>query len=146
MGGTRFNRDGNGNFVSEQYYTNGGGGDLSPYEARPSYQDGIAGIVGTQRGYPDVASNYCCAGIYLNGSWHSVGGTSWSSPTFAGIVNAAGSQQQSSRAQLTMMYNELANPTQYAAYFNDIKTGDSRCKTGWDLCTGIGSPKTYVGK
>jgi len=146
VGGTRFNRDGSGNFVSEQYYTNGGGGDISPYEPRPSYQDGIAGIVGTQRGYPDVASNYCCAAIYVNGSWRSVGGTSWSSPTFAGIVNAAGSLQPSSLAELTMFYNELANPTQYAAYWNDITTGDSRCKVGWDLCTGIGSPKTYGGK
>jgi subtilase family serine protease len=146
VGGTRFNRDGSGNFVSEQYYTGGGGGDISPYEPRPSYQDGIAGIVGTQRGYPDVASDYCCAAIYVQGHWTSVGGTSWSSPTFAGIVNAAGSLQPSSAAELTMFYNELANPTQYAAYWNDITTGDQRCKTGWDLCTGIGSPKTYGGK
>lgn len=146
VGGTRFNRDGNGNFVSEQYYTGGGGGDLSPYEPRPSYQDGIAGIVGNARGYPDVASDYCCANIYVNGSWTTVGGTSWSSPTFAGIVNAAGSLQTSSAAQLTLMYNELADPVKYALYFNDITTGDSRCKTGWDLCTGIGSPKTYGGK
>jgi kumamolisin len=146
VGGTRFNRDGSGNFTSEQYYSGGGGGDISPYEPRPSYQDGIAGIVGNFRGYPDVASDYCCAAIYVRGSWTSVGGTSWSSPTFAGIVNAAGSLQPSSLAELTLMYNELANPTQYAAYFNDITTGDSRCTTGWDLCTGIGSPKTYVGK
>ena len=46
VGGTRFNRDGSGNFTSEQYYTGGGGGDISPYEPRPSYQDGIASIVG----------------------------------------------------------------------------------------------------
>jgi hypothetical protein len=61
-------------------------------------------------------------------------------------VNAAGSLLPSSSAELTMMYNEYANPTQYAAYFNDITTGDQRCKVGWDLCAGIGSPKTYVGK
>ncbi len=146
VGGTRFNRDGSGNFTSEQYYTNGGGGDISPYEPRPSYQDGIAGIVGNFRGYPDVASDYCCTAIYLNGNWGSVGGTSWSSPTFAGIVNAAGNRQPSSLAELTMLYNELANPMEYAAYFNDITTGDSRCKVGWDLCAGIGSPKTYGGK
>ena len=146
VGGTRFNRDGNGNFTSEQYYTGGGGGDLSPYEPRPSYQNGIANIVGNHRGYPDVASDYCCAAIYLNGGWGEVGGTSWSSPTFAGIVNAAGSRQQSSLAELTMMYNELFSPIKYHADFNDITTGDSRCKVGWDLCTGIGSAKTYAGK
>lgn len=146
VGGTYFNRDQSGKFTYEQYYTGGGGGDLSPYEPRPSYQSGIAGIVGSHRGYPDVASDFCCAPIYLAGGWYSVGGTSWSSPTFAGIVNAAGSQQKSSMAELTMMYNELANPTEYAADFNDITTGDSRCMVGWDLCTGIGSPKTYAGK
>ncbi|HEX3992265.1 MAG TPA: S53 family peptidase [Acetobacteraceae bacterium] len=145
VGGTYFNRDSNGKFTYEQYYTGGGGGDLSPYEPRPSYQNGIAGIVGTHRGYPDISSDFCCAAIYLGG-WGSVGGTSWSSPTMAGIVNAAGSRRQSSLAQLTSMYSKLANPGAYHADFNDITTGDSRCKPGWDLCTGLGSPKTYAGK
>jgi hypothetical protein len=61
-------------------------------------------------------------------------------------VNAAGGRQQSSLAQLTKMYNELASPIVYHADFNDITTGDPRCKVGWDLCTGLGSPKTYAGK
>ena len=145
VGGTRFNRDSNGNFTSEQYYSGGGGGDISPYEPRPSYQNGLVGIVGNHRAYPDVASDYCCSAIYLEGSWGSVGGTSWSSPTFAGIVNAAGGRQQSSLAELTKIYSELLGPL-YHADFNDITTGDSRCKVGWDLCTGLGSPKTYGGK
>ena len=145
VGGTFFNRDQNGNFINEQYYTGGGGGDISPYEPRPSYQNGIAGIVGTHRGYPDVSSDFCCSAIYLQG-WGSVGGTSWSSPTMAGIVNAAGSRQRSSLAQLTMMYSEMGNPIRYHADFNDITLGDPRCKIGWDLCTGIGSPHTYAGK
>ncbi|MGB9074976.1 MAG: S53 family peptidase [Terriglobales bacterium] len=145
VGGTYFNRDKSGKFVNEVYYTGGGGGDLSPYEPTPSYQSGVVGVVGTHRGYPDVASDFCCAAIYLQG-WYSVGGTSWSSPTFAGIVNAAGNRQKSSVAELTMMYNELANPTEYSADFNDITQGDSRCTVGFDQCTGIGSPRTYVGK
>jgi len=145
VGGTYFNRDSNGNFTYEQYYTGGGGGDISPYEPRPSYQNAIASIVGTQRGYPDVASDFCCTAIYLEGGWGSVGGTSWSSPTFAGIVNAAASQQQSSLAQLTMMYNELGT-IQYHADFNNITTGDPRCIIGWNLCTGLGSARTYAGK
>jgi len=49
-------------------------------------------------------------------------------------------------AELTMMYNELANPTEYADDFNDITLGGSLCKTGFDECTGIGSPRTYAGK
>jgi kumamolisin len=141
VGGTRFVRDQSGNFVNE-VYNSGGGGNLSPFEPRPAYQDGIANIVGSQRGYPDVASNYCCAAIFLQGGWLSVGGTSWGSPTFAGIVNAAGSRLKSSNAQLTMMYNELGNANE----FFDITQGSSFCMIGWDLCAGIGSPRTYAGK
>ncbi len=146
VGGTYFNRDKNGNFVNEVYYTGGGGGDISPYEPIPSYQSGIASIVGTHRGYPDVASDYCCAPIYLEGGWYAVGGTSWASPTFAGIVNAAGNRKKSSVDELTWIYGELANPSEYSAYFNDITQGDSRCMVGWDLCTGVGSPRGYGGK
>jgi kumamolisin len=145
VGGTYFNRDGSGNFLNEQYYTGGGGGGISLYEPRPSYQDVIKKIVGSKRGIPDVASDFCCAAIYLQG-WGEVGGTSWSSPTFAGIVNAAGQLQKSSEAELTMIYKEYANKQQHKAYFNDITTGDSNCKVGWDVCAGVGSPKTYAGK
>jgi|HubBroStandDraft_1064217.scaffolds.fasta_scaffold66279_3 kumamolisin len=146
VGGTYFNRNKNGDFVNEIYYTGGGGGDISPYEPIPSYQSGISSIVGTHRGYPDVASDFCCAAIYLEGGWYSVGGTSWSSPTFAGIVNAAGNKQPSTLDELTWIYGELANPAEYKADFNDITLGDSLCTVGWDLCTGVGSARTYAGK
>ena len=145
VGGTSFNRDSSGKFVSESY-DGSGGGDLSLYEPRPSFQNGVSHIVGNHRGYPDVAAPFCCASIYLQGAWYSVGGTSWASPVFAGIVNAAGGKQSSSKAELTLMYNELANPSQYKADFNDIIQGGSQCGVGFDPCTGIGSPKTYKGK
>jgi len=145
VGGTYFNRDNNGNFLNEQYYTNGGGGDISPYEPRPAYQNVISNIVGNFRGYPDVASDFCCAAIYLQG-WGEVGGTSWSSPTFAGIVNAAGHLGKSSDQALSFIYGEYANGQAYKGPFYDITTGDPNCKTGWDLCAGIGSPRTYKGK
>ncbi|HKN71455.1 MAG TPA: S8 family serine peptidase [Terriglobales bacterium] len=145
VGGTYFERNSKtGDFETEIY--GGGGGDLSPYEPRPKYQNGIESIVGSQRGYPDVASDFCCAVIYLEGGWYSVGGTSWASPTFAGIVNAAGSLEKTTADELTMMYDELANPTEYAADFNDITQGAPQCMVGWDLCAGIGSARTYAGK
>lgn len=146
VGGTYFNRDQQGNFVNEVYYTGGGGGDLSPYEPRPAYQNGVAKVVGSHRGYPDVASDFCCAPIYLQGGWYSVGGTSWASPTFAGIVNAAAHKAKSSVQELTAMYKELANPTEYADDFNDITQGGAQCTVGFDQCTGIGSAKSYAGK
>ena len=144
VGGTYFNRDKNGNFVNEVYYQ--GGGDLSPYEPIPSYQSSIAGIVGTHRGYPDVASDFCCAPIYLEGGWYSVGGTSWGTPTFAGIVNAAANKQKSTLDELTWIYTELFNPTEYQADFYDITQGAPQCMVGWDLCSGVGSARTYAGK
>ena len=146
VGGTYFNRDKTGKFLNEIYYTGGGGGNISPYEPIPSYQSGIASIVGTHRGYPDVASDFCCAVIYVQGGWYSVGGTSWASPTFAGIVNAAGNRQQSTVDELIWIYGELANPTEYKADFNDITSGDPHCAVGWDICAGVGSPHTYAGK
>jgi len=145
VGGTYFNRDSHGNFTNEQYYTGGGGGAISPYEPIPPYQQGIKSIVGTHRGFPDVASDYCCAPIYLQG-WFDVGGTSWASPTFAGIVDSAGLLKQSSIDELTMIYKELANSQRYKSAFNDITTGDSSCTAGWDMCAGVGSPHTYKGK
>jgi len=146
VGGTVFNRDSNGDFTSEWYYTGGGGGDISPYEPRPSYQDVIKNIVGSKRGYPDVASNFCCGAVYLQGQWYAFGGTSWSSPTFAGIVNAAGGKMESTHDELTAIYKEYTNKKEYKADFYDITQGDTRCKIGWDLCAGVGSPRTYKGK
>jgi subtilase family serine protease len=150
VGGTYFNRDGNGNFLNEQYYTGGGGGAISPYEPRPSYQDVIQSIVGTHRGFPDVASDFCCAAIYLQG-WGEVGGTSWSSPTMAGIVNAAGLLKKSTHDELTKIYNEYGSGRWGGLYrtrapFYDITTGDPSCVVGWDLCAGVGAPRTYKGK
>ena len=52
VGGTYFNRDSNGDFTYEQYYTGGGGGGISPYEPRPSYQDIIKSIVGSSTWIP----------------------------------------------------------------------------------------------
>jgi kumamolisin len=144
VGGTVFERDGNGDFVSEEY--GGGGGDISPYEPRPSYQDGIEKIVGKFRGYPDVGSDFCCAAIYLEGQWGDVGGTSWGTPTTAGIVNAAGQLKKSTADELKMIYDEYANKKEYKAEFYDITEGSSYCKVGWDLCAGVGSIRTYKGK
>lgn len=146
VGGTYFNRNPSGDFVNEVYYNGGGGGDLSPYEPRPRYQNDVQNIVGTQRGYPDVAADFCCAPIYLDGGWYSVGGTSWATPTFAGIVNAADHRAKGSLAEHVMMYSVLSNSTEYATDYYDITQGSSECGVGFDKCSGIGSPRTYAGK
>ena len=153
-----------GNFIGENVWQDAGSGP-SAYESRPSYQNGIKNIVGAYRGTPDVAadanpytgvwvldnfvapaygSNYC------NGytpCWLIVGGTSVSSPTWAGIVNAAGSFSRSTHDELTKLYGD--NPY---ADFNDITLGSCGpylgyfASPGWDFCSGLGSPNSYNGK
>jgi kumamolisin len=144
VGGTYFKRDNSGNFEEEVY--GGGGGYRSPFEPRPVYQNGVQSVVGTQRGYPDVASDFCCAPIYLNGEWYSVGGTSWATPTFAGIVNAAGSDAKGSVAELTNMYDVYANQSEWESDFYNITKGAGQCIEGFNSCAGIGSARTYAGK
>ena len=52
-GGTTINRNSSGGFLSETGWSGSGGGP-SAFEPRPGYQAGVAAIVGTQRGVPDL--------------------------------------------------------------------------------------------
>jgi subtilase family serine protease len=146
------------NFIAEAAWEDGGGG-LSLYEPRPSYQSVLPAA--THRLVPDVSSDAnpnTGVWVYDNNpsgggsTWWIYGGTSVSSPTWAGIVNRAGHFATSSAAELTTIYNAYNNATTYAADYHDITTGfcgfyDANLAVAkWDLCTGVGSPKTYVGK
>jgi subtilase family serine protease len=139
-----------GAFKSEAAWVDGGGG-LSFYESRPSYQSVISSIVGSARGVPDVGADADPnTGVWVydsgNGGWSVVGGTSVASPTMAGIVNRAGSFAASSNSELTTIYNNMATD------FKDTTTGfcgpymGYSSAKGWDFCTGVGSPKGYAGK
>jgi subtilase family serine protease len=74
-----------------------GGGGLSAVFTRPSYQDGVAGVVGNRRGVPDISMSASLSGsvnIYMSlpsygAGWASIGGTSEATPIFAGIVAIA---------------------------------------------------------
>jgi len=144
-GGTWILRDSKGNFSNEVYWSGGGSG-LSQFEARPASQNIIKKIVGSKRGVPDFSAAGIHVGVYDNGGWFDVAGTSISSPLLAGIVNAAGSKMTSTNAELTQIYKDYANKTTYKAEFRDITNPPPNCKKGWDLCNGVGSPLTYKGK
>lgn len=154
VGGTSLSFDATtGHFEKENTWQYTGGG-ASVFEPRPSYQDGIAGTVGTQRGTPDIASDANpYTGVWVFDSltlgvpaWYIVGGTSVSSPTLAGIVNAAGNFSASSQAELTRLYTDPEGD------FTDITRGSCGRYMGnvavadWDFCSGLGSPNKYVGK
>lgn len=161
VGGTtvrRVNSGGTfGNFIAETAWEEGGGG-LSTYEARPSYQSVLPAA--SHRLVPDVASDAnpnTGVWVYDNNPttgccWYVYGGTSVASPTWVGIVNRAGRFATSSSAELTTIYNSYANATSYAADYRDITSGPCSFYDGnaavakWDVCTGVGSPHTYTGK
>jgi hypothetical protein len=146
-----------------------GGGGVSQYEPRPSYQDGINPYQG--RGIPDVsfdADPYTGVPVYdtfgLDGQagWFTVGGTSVGAPAWAGIVAAvdqlratagrpplAGAGFQAQR----LIYSRAGR---HAAGFGDITTGVDnliecaspvqacRASPGYDEVTGWGSPRPGI--
>jgi kumamolisin len=152
-GGTRLNRDANGNFVSETGWSGSGGGP-SKYETKLSYQNNVAGTDATKRSIPDfsfdadpntgvsVYDSTSCQGL---SGWLVFGGTSVSSPALAGIVNRAGSFAANSEAELTTIYANRTN----SADFYDVLSGNAgsfSAHSGWDFVTGIGSSRGTGGK
>ena len=148
-GGTQVNRSG-GNYTNQTAWSEGGGGP-SAYEARPSFQNSIEGIVGTKRGTPDFSfdsSGGSPVAVYNSncyGGWLEVYGTSVASPSLAGIVNNAGTFNTSSNAENTEIYANYTN----TADFTDVTSGSCgthSATTGWDFCTGVGVDKGLLGK
>ena len=153
VGGTLIGRLPAGDFAAEMYWYPYGGGGLSQFEPRPAYQNIIKGIVGSQRGVPDLAAVATNVAMYdhLNGGWFSVAGTSISSPLLAGIVSSAASKAGSTQAELTQIYKDYGNKKMRTAEFRDITYpdlggGGADCEVGWDFCAGVGTPLGYQGK
>ena len=87
----------------DQVWNDGGGavsaagGGQSHVFGRPAFQNGVASVVGSHRGIPDVsltASDIDGVDVYqsfdpANAGWFPVGGTSVATPVFAGIVALA---------------------------------------------------------
>jgi len=90
------------------------GGGVSTVFARPSYQNSLAGVVGDQRGVPDISMSAACSGlvnVYQSfpgepAGWYVACGTSEATPLFAGIVALAD--------QLAGHSLGLINPALYA--------------------------------
>ncbi len=157
VGGTSISRDPQtGAFVGEAAWWDGGGGP-SAYITRPAYQNAVSGIINSVsgnwsanvRGVPDVSAvANPSTGVWVYdknaGGWIVVGGTSVASPVIAAITNNAGQFRANTDAELTAVYTNHA-------MFHDITQGICGpytgywAMTGWDLCTGVGSPNTKSG-
>ena len=169
VGGTSTARSLNtGDFIREIAWSDAGGG-LSQVEPTPPYQSVLpASVTQGARALPDVSADanpndgaweydsFPYEGISNPSNWWIVGGTSLATPTVAGIVNAASTQSghfaASTKAELTKMYTDYTNGGTYNDDFWDITYGacnyysGSFSGRGYDLCTGLGSPKGLGGK
>jgi subtilase family serine protease len=152
IGGTTLNIQSDGTYVSETAWSGSGGG-VSAIEKRPSFQAGFNNQSG--RGIPDVAmvadpntgvSIYDSFGYQGQKGFFIVGGTSVSTPLFAGILALADALRSSSMKNADIEIYNVAR-SHYAADFHDITSGSngncgSLCNahSGYDYVTGLGSP------
>src|SRR5215469_6722492 len=139
------------------------GGGFSHVFATPAYQDNLpAGStpIGAMRGVPDVAfqaSSRTGPLVYDTGAgaggWFIVGGTSCSSPQFAGLVAIADQIAGHGLGQINPTLYNLANSTNYSTDFFDVNTGNNQADpsitgypatTGWDPVTGLGTPNAAM--
>jgi subtilase family serine protease len=139
-----------------------GGGGISALTARPSWQTGVPGIPsGTKRFVPDLSlaaspANapylYCSSDVGqtsrdgscshgfrdVNNDLLTVaGGTSFSTPVFAGML-ALLEQKLSAGGQglvAATLYGIGSDPAKYASAFHDITLGGNQCLAGTTVCT-----------
>jgi hypothetical protein len=138
--------------------TAAGGGGLSRYEPRPSYQPAdlywaTAEPCGTTtcREVPDISAN---AGVgmvvYANGAWDVGAGTSFAAPFMAGLVPDRNDGCTTLAGVYTPELYAAAAQGMYGTGLTDITSGNTDmtntnggaydASTGWDPATGLGSP------
>ena len=138
-----------------------GGGGKSVIFARPSYQDGVRGVVGGRRGVPDISMSAACNGgvdTYqsfggMAAGWYPTCGTSEATPLFAGVVALAD--------QVARHWLGVINPALYelsarrASGIVDVTRGNNtvsftqggklhtvhgfRARRGYGLASGVGT-------
>jgi subtilase family serine protease len=153
VGGTSlYTKSIKGGYGSESGWSGSGGG-VSKYEPVPSYQSSN-GVNFGNRSAPDVSwladpdtGVVVIDSLDAPGELIIVGGTSLAAPMTAGLI-AMGDQARGSAGSLssTGVLNSLYgayNSGSYSTDFHDITTGNNgfAAGPGYDLVTGIGTPK-----
>lgn len=168
VGGTTINRDPTTAYFQSESCWAGSGGGVSAYETYSStfgsgtgpwtnYQYPLFGQ--SARRTPDLSFDADPAsGAYVQyaGAWYIVGGTSLSAPAVAGIVNNANNQLgvaprnggYFANTENDLVYAQLLTNKEYATNWYDVMTGSNGAAAGpgYDLCTGVGSPRGKLGK
>jgi len=164
VGGTTLTYTGTGP-RSEVAWSDTGGG-VSAYTPTPSYQNSAVPGMSTppaHRAVADVSFNADPAsGQYIvsiapgstTQNWFSVGGTSMSTPQWAGLMAIANAQRLLANnavlgAPHAILYGQIASTAaNYSAAFADVTKGsDGTCatcvaKAGYDTLTGLGTPNS----
>ena len=161
VGGTTLSYSGSG--VRSEAAWSGTGGGISAYTALPTYQTAnVPGLTNLlRRNVADVAFNADPAtGQYTavmaqgssTASWLSIGGTSLSTPQWAGLVaiaNASRALQAKTALGLphSILYGQIASvPGTFASSFADITRGSNgtcsvcTARVGYDPLGGLGTP------
>ncbi len=137
-----------------------GGGGKSIIFSRPAFQDGVASVVGNQRGVPDISMSAACNGavdVYQGFpgqvGWFPTCGTSEATPLFAGVVALA--DQVAGHPIGDINPSLYAMSAKGAPGIVDISSGNNTVSftqggklhtvvgfpamTGYDLASGIGT-------
>jgi kumamolisin len=147
-----------GPWASETAWADSGGGISPDSIAIPSWQ-ALSGVITssnhgstTLRNGPDVAANanftfYVCAD-QTTCTANEYGGTSFAAPMWAGYL-ALANQQATTNGTTISFIDPIIYPdaltSSYSTLFHDITSGSCgtySAVTGYDLCTGWGSPNT----
>lgn len=159
VGGTTLTRDGS--TFSERVWNDktdaASGGGFSKFYSMPDYQKTLPATIQQQfqnrRGVPDVsavADPDTGLAFYQGGAWSLAGGTSASTPLWAGIMAIADQMAGHPLGFIDPALYKLAGSSTYTEDFHDITVGDNTnhaakvagysATTGWDAATGLGTP------
>lgn len=148
------------------------GGGFSHVFGKPAYQDTLpAGstAIATMRGVPDVglqasaltgalvyvslppdgSSGLLCGGVPCSTGWYDIGGTSLSTPQWAGLIAIAAQLNGGGLGPINAALYKIAAGPNYSADFYDITAGNNQADpsvagypatVGWDPVTGLGTP------
>ena len=147
VGGTSLGINSDGSYMGEAAWSGSGGG-ASIVFSRPAWQVGTGVPAGSYRLVPDVslpADPNTGAYTYWKSSGYRVGGTSWSSPSWAGmaaLINQSRAAQTPARKAMGLVAARVY-PLIGTNNFFDVTTGSNgvySAATNYDETTGVGSP------
>ncbi len=161
-GGTSMTTDAAGNYIgettwSEPLLSQGTGGGVSHYFARPSWETGVGtgGQIdtGNHLEVPDVSSDSNPAtgnAIIEDGQASQGGGTSLAAPTWAGFTALMDQDLKAHHDPAVGFFNpilfRLASSSVPYPPFHDVTLGGNdfyAATPGYDMTTGLGSPDVY---